>query len=268
VQISPTCGEKTAPHQNPTLWEGMAEVRKFAGNLFDFVTSSVVLSGFLAVMLFAMCQQLLRQNALRWESLSAYRKIAFPSLLLVALSALLVVFNAGSGVLNAQQDGFAKKTVAVAIPFQGRTPFPAQVSLFSQRMSLGFGIDESLAKEFSVWILEAAERQKLSPELIASLVLTESSFRKYVVSHVGAVGPTQVRPDYWASFCGAINLKDPEQNVYCGAQVLRHLVDRCAGNYNCALSAYNVGFNATPGPAAARYIAKIDLHMDWLENAL
>ncbi len=242
-------------------------MRKFAGILLDFVASSVIAFGFLAVMLFAMCQQFLRVSSLRWVSLTAYRKIAFPPLFFAALTAVLIIFDAGSGVLSAHQDSFASKTISIAKPAQGRTPFPAQVNLFGQRMSLGFGIDEGLAQEFSAWILEAAERQQLSPELIASLVLTESSFRKYVVSHVGAVGPTQVRPDYWASFCGATNLKDPEQNVYCGAQVLRHLVDRCTGNYNCALSAYNVGFNATPGPAAARYIAKIDLHMDWLENA-
>ena len=243
-------------------------MRKFAGKIFDCVTSLAVVLCFLAVMLFAMGQQFCRKNSLRWNSLSAFRKVSFPSLFLAALTAVLVMFNAGSVVLNAQQGSLSSKTISIAKPVQGRTPFPAQVSLFGQRMSLGFGIDQGLANEFSAWILEAAERQKLSPELIASLVLTESSFRKYVVSHVGAVGPTQVRPDYWASFCGVSNLKDPEQNVYCGAQVLRHLVDRCTGNYNCALSAYNVGFNTTPGPAAARYIAKIDLHMDWLENAL
>ncbi len=234
----------------------------------DLTATLMVFFGFLAVLTFSLSQQLRQRFAMRCAALSVRRKVSYSSLILVSALSLLVILEAGSGVLNGQQDGIVSKTIVITKPVQGRTPFPAQVSLFGQRMSLGFGIDQGLANEFSAWILEAAERQNLSPELIASLVLTESSFRKYVVSHVGAVGPTQVRPDYWASFCGATNLKDPEQNVYCGAQVLRHLVDRCTGNYNCALSAYNVGFNAIPGPAAARYIAKIDLHMDWLENAL
>ena len=67
----------------------------------------------------------------------------------------------------------------------------------------------------------------LEPELLASLVLTESSFRKDVVSHVGAIGPAQVRPEYWSGFCGSNDLLDPAENIYCGAQVLSHLMDRC-----------------------------------------
>ena len=243
-------------------------MRKLFDKFVDSVATLLVLLGVLFALTFSISQQARYKFVLRCGALSVYRKLSFSSFTLALVTSLLVLIDAGSDVLNVQQDGITSKTIVIAKPVQGRTPYPAQVSLFGQRMSLGFGIDQGLANEFSAWILEAAERQKLSPELIASLVLTESSFRKYVVSHVGAVGPTQVRPDYWASFCGATNLKDPEQNVYCGAQVLRHLVDRCTGNFNCALSAYNVGFNTTPGPAAARYIAKIDLHMDWLENAL
>ena len=243
-------------------------MRELFDKFVDSVATLLVLPGVLFALTFSISQQARYKFSLRWGALSVYRKLSFSSFTLALVTSLLVLIDAGSDVLNVQQDGITSKTIVIAKPVQGRSPYPAQVSLFGQRMSLGFGIDQGLANEFSAWILEAAERQKLSPELIASLVLTESSFRKYVVSHVGAVGPTQVRPDYWASFCGATNLKDPEQNVYCGAQVLRHLVDRCTGNFNCALSAYNVGFNTTPGPAAARYIAKIDLHMDWLENAL
>ena len=241
---------------------------RFLDKVVDLIVTLLVLSGFFVALTFSLGYHILQRFGERWSALTVCRKISFPSLTLILVICLLGVVDAGSGVLNDQQDGIASKTIVIAKPAQGRTPFPAQVSLFGHRMSLGFGIDQGLANEFSAWILEAAERQKLSPELIASLVLTESSFRKYVVSHVGAVGPTQVRPDFWASFCGSTNLKDPEQNVYCGAQVLRHLIDRCTGDYNCALSAYNVGFNSTPGPAADRYIAKIDLHMDWLENAL
>ena len=245
----------------------MLEMRKFFDRFVDLIATLLVSFGFIVALTFSICQEGRLKCMNRWSRLSLYRKFSFSSFTLALILSLFVLADAGSDVLRAQQNGITSKTIVIAKPVQGRTPFPAQVSLFGQRMSLGFGIDQGLANEFSAWILEAAERQKLSPELIASLVLTESSFRKYVVSHVGAVGPTQVRPDYWASFCGATNLKDPEQNVYCGAQVLRHLVDRCTGNFNCALSAYNVGFNTTPGPAAARYIAKIDLHMDWLENA-
>lgn len=135
---------------------------------------------------------------------------------------------------------------------------------FSQKLVAGFGIRDAVALEFSDWILEASARQRIQPELIASLVLAESSFRKQVQSHVGAVGPAQVRPRYWDKFCGQNDLFDPEQNIYCGTQVLGLLLERCEGNRACALSAYNIGMNSKRRAAGLRYVAKIDRHMERL----
>jgi hypothetical protein len=243
-------------------------MRKCTKLLLELFLNSYLLFGFCAAAVGTLIHNSLRTRASCFGRLSIQRQLSLSSVAIAVGVLVIGSYSAGPAVFAIQhgESGF-NKTLAVVKPWKGRDSFSSQVKLFGERLTIGFGIDQNTALEFSEWILEAAERQDLSPELIASLVLTESSFRKSVVSHVGAVGPTQVRPDYWASFCGASNLEDPEQNVHCGAQVLRHLIDRCAGNYNCALSAYNVGFNAKPGAAAARYIAKIDLHMDWLENA-
>jgi len=143
-----------------------------------------------------------------------------------------------------------------------------EVAHFGNRVSDAFGIQGSIANEFADWILEASERQGIKPELLASLVVTESSFRKTVQSHVGAIGPAQVRPEYWGDFCGARDqLHDPEQNVYCGAQVLSHMLDRCEGDMSCALAAYNVGPYARDhrNEAANRYVKKIDRYLTSLE---
>ena len=107
---------------------------------------------------------------------------------------------------------------------------------------------------------------RIEAELIASLISVESSFRKSVVSHRGAVGPAQVKPKHWQDFCGNNDLYDPEQNVYCGAMILSYLIDRCHGEYGCALSAYNVGFYGDRWQAGKRYIAKIDRRLDTLQN--
>ncbi len=148
---------------------------------------------------------------------------------------------------------------------EGRVIREAEVAHFSKKVSDAFGIESSVATEFADWILEAAERQQMAPELIASLVVTESSFRKSARSNVGAVGPAQVRPDYWGAFCGS-DLHDPEQNVYCGAQILGHLMDRCDGDTRCALAAYNVGPYAKREAAAARYVSKVDRYFSSLSN--
>jgi hypothetical protein len=75
-----------------------------------------------------------------------------------------------------------------------------QAEEFSQKLVAGFGLRDAVALEFSDWILEASARQRIQPELIASLVLAESSFRKQVQSHVGAVGPPKCGHAIGASF--------------------------------------------------------------------
>ena len=150
-----------------------------------------------------------------------------------------------------------------------------QRGAFGDRLERGYGLEEDVADEFAGWILEASTRQRLQPELIASLVMTESTFRKHARSSSGAVGPTQVKPDLWREFCGVDPL-DPEQNVYCGAQILAHYRDACAGHTAtpeeaeaCALRSYNVGYsnhdNAWFDKAAQRYVAKIDRYLDPIE---
>ena len=158
------------------------------------------------------------------------------------------------------------RVVAFAKPKIGQLAYDVEVANLGGRITTAFGVQRVKAEEFSYWLIEASERQGISPDVLASLVLTESSFRKNVRSPVGAVGPAQVRPDYWAAFCGQDHLNDPEQNVYCGAQVLGYLLERCGGDLACALGSYNVGPNARKGRAAARYVAKIDLHLERLEE--
>jgi soluble lytic murein transglycosylase-like protein len=167
-------------------------------------------------------------------------------------------------LISTMQHSPEQRTITFAKPFAGQLAYQQQVADLGGRISSAFGIRATVAEEFSHWLVEASERQGISPDVLASLVLTESSFRKNVISHVGAVGPAQVRPDYWAAFCGQDHLDDPEQNVYCGAQVLGYLLERCTGDLTCALGSYNVGPNATRGRAAARYVAKIDLHLERL----
>ena len=95
-----------------------------------------------------------------------------------------------------------------------------QAEALALKLVAGFGVKLPVALEFSDWILEASARQRMEPDLIASLIFAESSFRKFAQSRVGAVGPAQVRPHYWGAFCGHADLNDPEENIYCGTQVL------------------------------------------------
>ena len=155
---------------------------------------------------------------------------------------------------------------------------------FAEKIHRAFGVGAPVALEFSGWILEGANRQDLPPELLASLVFTESTFRKAAQSPMGAIGPAQVRSDYWQSFCGG-NLNDPEQNIYCGAQILSRLHDRCGSvsdrsayshfsasvqDHFCALKSYNLGPSKRGSAlwlnAGMRYLDKIEVGMSQLQN--
>lgn len=147
---------------------------------------------------------------------------------------------------------------------------PAEtVDAFAERLQQVFGLPEARSQVFADWILEASTRHDLEPSVLASLIYTESSFRKQVTSWAGAIGPAQVKPKYWTEFCGGTELDDPEHNVYCGAQVLAHFRERC-GDLECALRLYNVGPGNMRLPqyqkASSRYLVRIRSNRSMFEE--
>lgn len=167
--------------------------------------------------------------------------------------------------------GYERTPFAVPAVVAMKSPWSDEVGAFAGRLQKAFGVRRAVATEFSGWILEASERQTLSPELLASVVFAESSFRKDVISEMGAIGPAQVKP-YWSLFCGSANLSDPAENIYCGAQILAHYRELC-GTDECALSAYNVGMKNERSDQYYQqlgrvYARKIDEHVERIENTV
>jgi len=193
-----------------------------------------------------------------WDQLSNIIKLQ-ACCVVVMLTAAVAVANLGA------HQGYERIAFAIPAATHSREPWSRQVEAFGTRVSQAFGVRPLTAREFASWILEAAARQDLDPELLASLVHTESTFRKQVRSHVGAIGPAQVRPEIWSQFCGSSNLLDPAENIYCGAQVLSHLRERC-GDELCALKAYNIGLYSDQIHAGRRYVAKIDRAREQLRS--
>lgn len=192
-----------------------------------------------------------------WSGLSTPARLALLPVSVVPLAALMAftVAQVAQPLSPLVKDlALPSREVAPAVP-------PYDVEGFAYRLEQIFGLETDRALTFSDWILEASWRYQLEPEIIASLIHTESSFRKRVQSWAGAVGPAQVMPQVWRDFCGGIDLSDPEQNVYCGAKVLAYYRAEC-GDIDCALRLYNVG----PGNlrlaryqlAGQRYVTRIE----------
>lgn len=95
-------------------------------------------------------------------------------------------------------------------------------------------------------IAENGKRYSLSPELLQSVILTESKYNTHAVSSTGAVGVMQLMPDTAEWISGesglpANNLRDPAENIPLGAWYLEFLIEKYEGNLVLALAAYNAG---------------------------
>jgi soluble lytic murein transglycosylase-like protein len=134
-----------------------------------------------------------------------------------------------------------------------------RVQTYAARLEEAFELPEEVADRYAPWILDASDRQRVDPDLVAGLIYVESTFREHVRSHTGAMGPAQVNPRFWERHCGGHSLEDPAHNIQCGAIVLTHYADRCGG-MACALRKYNVGPRNLERlrQASMRYLAKVD----------
>ena len=115
------------------------------------------------------------------------------------------------------------------------------VGSIEAKISAHFSIPPNEANQFANWIVHSADKHGVDEILLTSIVATESSFRKNVVSHKGAIGPAQIMPRYWEEFCSPLDLSVPRDNIECGARILAHLFELC-WDESCAIQSYNMGF--------------------------
>ena len=112
-------------------------------------------------------------------------------------------------------------------------------------------------------IYREAIRNRLSPELVAAVVESESDFRARLVSDKNAQGLMQIIPST-GRLMGAEDLFNPSQNIAAGTRYLRYLFDRF-GDQRIALAAYNAGegnvekFGGVPPfPETVNYLQKVN----------
>lgn len=102
----------------------------------------------------------------------------------------------------------------------------------------------------AVWY--ESRRAGLETALVLGLIQVESGFRKHAISVVGARGYMQVMP-FWSRLIGngdAGSLFHLQTNLRFGCTILRHYLDREAGNLFLALGRYNGSRGRAPYPDA------------------
>lgn len=152
--------------------------------------------------------------------------------------------GAEAGSSSALVRGAVKGGVALSLT-PVRVHMPASVAkggadLAAEYRAKGYAVSDELA----VKIYRTALKHEIEPEVAFGLVRTESEFKNYATSRVGAIGLTQLMPGTARWFQRGITvtqLRDEDTNLEIGFRYLAELIDRYDGDLHLALTAYNRG---------------------------
>ncbi len=100
--------------------------------------------------------------------------------------------------------------------------------------------------------------------LLRAIIEVESNWNPQAVSPKGATGLMQLMPGTAAQY-GAVNLRDPLENLQAGMQHLRYLMRKFQGDLRLVLAAYNAGEGAVlkygrqvpPYPETQAYVTRV-----------
>ncbi|WP_233144574.1 transglycosylase SLT domain-containing protein [Methyloprofundus sedimenti] len=119
-------------------------------------------------------------------------------------------------------------------------------------------------KKYTPLIEEAATKHGIDPKLVHAVIYAESAYNSTAVSSAGAVGLMQLMPGTAQQY-GALNRKDPKQNIFAGTQYLKYLLDLFNDDLRLSIAAYNAGENAVkkynnkipPYPETQKYVKEV-----------
>ena len=110
---------------------------------------------------------------------------------------------------------------------------------------------------------QIALQQSLPPELVHSVIKTESNYNPNAVSPKGAQGLMQLVPATARRF--GVDASNPVENLQGGARYLNYLLDLYHGDYSLALAAYNAGEQSVaryggvpPFPETQKYVVQVE----------
>jgi len=163
-------------------------------------------------------------------------------------AALLFSMACHAQQIDSELRSVLKQTITEADSFEDR--FDAEVWLVDMSGRLKrFIKDDQRRLNLLRAVHREATRAKLQPELVLSVIQTESYFDHYALSYVGARGLMQIMP-FWKKEIGrpGDNLMDIDTNLRYGCTILSYYLKKEKGDMIRALARYNGSLGKTKYP--------------------
>ncbi len=115
------------------------------------------------------------------------------------------------------------------------------------------------------FIMDAANKYKLDPNLIKAVMKLESGGDWYIEPKSGAIGYMQVMPEFWSDL--GYDLYDPAQNIMAGAHILRWAIDKAGGDVQQGLINYRGGWGFDGYTNGQQYLDAVNGNLDQINAA-
>jgi len=166
------------------------------------------------------------------------------------LSSVALLFSIASHAqpIDTELRNVLKQTINESDSFEDR--FDAEVWLVDMSGRLQrFIKDDKRRLSLLRAVHREAKRANLQPELVLSVIQTESYFDHYALSYVGARGLMQIMP-FWKKEIGRPddNLMDIDTNLRYGCTILSFYLKKEKGDMIRALARYNGSLGKTKYP--------------------
>ncbi len=123
-----------------------------------------------------------------------------------------------------------------------------KIDILVKHLAKEYKLNSPYTKEILYTLYNEAEKAKIDPLLFLSLIEVESSFDQFAKSNVGAIGLSQVMPEFHQSKIRVIekenlDLWSVRGNIKVGVKVLQEYISMSDGNIEEALQRYNGSLN-------------------------
>jgi hypothetical protein len=127
-------------------------------------------------------------------------------------------------------------------------------------IEISAAVREDHARRLAGWKRGTKRPVAFQADLLAAVLMKESTFREGIIGKAGEVGMAQIKPDgRGAKACSDLDLHRPHQNLLCSIRLLRFGIERC-GDIESGLAYYN----GTPTCEPTGYSQRV---LDILNNA-